>query len=598
MSTASPADEPFDLSRRLTGRNLYFDATGAVLEATPAATPAIVAAWRRYVATARAALGWPDGPIAARQHAHGVSLALAAPVDQLYTATEVNEWALWKALLQGGSPLAPPQAPGWPAAWDDTSALATLRALAQAESEPALARLVEAASAHGLDTLIDDDQVTLGGGKHGKSWPRGQLPAPGAVPWATLADVPTALITGSNGKTTTARLLAALARAHGWRAAHSSTDGVFVGARAIDRGDYSGPGGARLALRQPDVDAVVLETARGGILRRGLATSRADVAVVTNVSEDHFGEYGIDTLDDLAVAKLTVAHVLGERGTLVLNGADERLLRHAAQLPGRRSLFALDADAPALRAAREQGHATCGVRAEHLLVEGAGAPIDLGEVRAMPLTFDGAARYNVANIAAAVLAAHALGIVPETLRRVLAAFGSARGDNPGRLEHFTVGGLEVFMDFAHNPDGLHGLLEVAAHGRHGPLWLLLGQAGDRSDADIRALAAVAAAARPDHVVIKELVDYMRGRAAGEVPAVLRAALVDGGIPPGRIDSAPDEYAGVIRALATAPSGTTVVLPVHVNTNRTRVETLLDRLADCGWMAGTPLPAWTMAGQDA
>jgi UDP-N-acetylmuramyl tripeptide synthase len=589
----TPAAAPFDDSRRLTGCNLYFDVPGAVLEAVPeAASPGVVEAWRACVARARASLDWPDVVIAVRPHAHGVTLALTAPLDQLFTATEVNEWALWHALLEAGiAHWLQPHAPGFPAAWDEGSALHTLRACACAEREGALTALAREAERHGLDILIDDDDVTLGSGRGGRTWPRAGLPLPQQVPWNELSGIPIALVTGSNGKTTVSRLLAALARAHGWRTAHSSTDGVFIGTEPVAQGDYSGPAGARLALRLPDIDAAVLETARGGILRRGLAPTRADVAVVTNISDDHFGEYGIDDLDGLAQVKLTVARVLDADGTLVVNGDDALLLRHAERLPTRRALFALDADAPSLRALRAQGGATCGVRKGRLLLEHGGEVHDLGDVGAMPLAFGGVATYNVANLAAAALAGHALGIGADLLRTVFASFGSARGDNPGRLEHFVFGGIEAFVDYAHNPDGLRGLLEVATRNRRGPLMLLLGQAGNRGDAEIRALAAVAVRFGPDYIVLKDLAGYLRGREEGGVPVILRAALVESGIPAGHVETELDEFAGVLRLLAAAQPGATLVLPVHVKANRSRVGPLLDRFATEGWRAGTPLPGW-------
>ena len=173
-----------------------------------------------------------------------------------------------------------------------------LRALAAREARPRLMALLAAAGERGLPQVLDDDTADPR-----RRQRRTRLPARGvaselaAVPWSELHDVPTAIVTGSNGKTTTVRLLAACARAHGWPSAYCCTDGVFFdGQLAVASGDYSGPDGARRVLRERRAQAAIIETARGGILRRGLAISRAHVAVVTNVSADHFGEYGIDDL--------------------------------------------------------------------------------------------------------------------------------------------------------------------------------------------------------------------------------------------------------------------------------------------------------------
>lgn len=553
-------------------------------------------AWRARVQRMRAALGWPDGAPVVRRHASGASLALAAPLDQLLSATEVNEWALLSTLFHlssGDGPIAKASssfhAPGHPAAWDDAQALHTLSAFARGERQPDLVALAMAAQSRGLTVLIDDETLSFGVGAGSRTWPLASLPALHEVDWSGLHDAPIALVTGSNGKTTTTRLLAALARAHGWRAAYTCTDGVFVGATALAAGDYSGPAGARVALREQGVDAAILETARGGILRRGIAVQHADVAIVTNVSDDHFGEYGVHDLDDLVAVKLAVARTLGPRGVLVANADDASLARHVPALERRVAWFAFDADAPLLVAQRERGGATCGMRDGRLRLHADAVEHDLGVVEAMPLTFGGSARYNIANIAAAALAAHALGVGADTQRRVLASFGAARVDNPGRLQRWSVGGVEVLVDYAHNPDGLRGLLEVATRLGGARLGLVLGQAGNREDAEIRELAAVAAQFAPDRIVLKDIGGMLRGRDAGAVPAILREALLAHGIDGGRVVLQLDEFEAVRTAIAWARAGDTLVLPVHGTDVKSRVADLLERLMACRWQAGTPLP---------
>ena len=189
-----------------------------------------------------------------------------------------------------------------------------------------------AARRHGVTFLHGEELVSVGSGRGVRVWPEQDLPDPAAVDWSAVFDVPTALVTGSNGKTTVVRLLAAMASAAGRVAGLSSTDAVRVGDRTVDQDDYSGPSGARLLLRQPDVEVAVLETARGGLLRRGLAVQRADVAVVTNIADDHLGEFGVETLEALAETKLLVARALGGDGRLVLNADDPVLVPAAARL--------------------------------------------------------------------------------------------------------------------------------------------------------------------------------------------------------------------------------------------------------------------------
>ena len=587
-----PAALPFDDSRRLTGSNLYFEGAGAVLE-TVGVTPdsALLKGWRARVELVRRTLGWGNAPLVVRQHAGGATLAIGARVDQLFSATEVNEWAWLAALDSAGAPGAHLHAPGHPAAWDEGSALRTLRAFAAAERRPELFTLVQAAETRGLTVLIDDNTLSIGEGSGVRAWPLSQLPTVDTVHWSVLHDVPVALVTGSNGKTTTVRLLAAIARAHGWHAGYSCTDGVFVDGHAIGAGDFSGPAGARVVLRQPQVEAAVLETARGGMLRRGIAVQRANVAVVTNVSDDHFGEYGIHDLDGLAAVKLSVARVLGTHGLLVLNADDDVLVRQVdARSAPPLAWFALDEANPLLHAQRERGGSTCGMREGHLRLFHQGVDHDLGVVAQMPLSFAGSAGYNIANIAAASLAAAALGIPACTIADVLARFGSAHADNPGRLQHWRFGTLQVFVDYAHNPEGLRGLLGVATVSPgHGRLGLVLGQAGNREDADIRELAAVAASFHPQRVVLKDIEGFMRGRVAGEVAGILRDALVHNGVPVEAIVECLDELDAVRGLLAWARDGDVLVLPTHGVQARQAVVELLDGLQATGWSAGTALP---------
>ena len=592
MSTAAP---PFDDSRRLTGPNLYFAGTGAVLETGIGApvADALLEAWTRRIARARDALGWPDGPVLVRPHATGASLAFTAPADVLYAATEVNEWAWLDTLAEAGidtgeAALQPGHAP----VGDEDAALRLLRAVAAAEHLPRLASLREAAALHALPLLLDDERLSLGMGTGSRTWDNHALPAPDEVPWQALHAIPVALVTGSNGKTTSVRMLAAIAMAHGWHTANSCTDGLYLDARLIEDGDYSGPGGARALLRHPGAEAAILETARGGLLRRGLGVERADVALVTNVSPDHFGEYGIHDLDGLAQVKLTVARAIAADGTVVLN-ADNALLRaHAGTVAAQLAWFSGDDDHPLLRQARADGRGSCGVRDGHLLLFDGTRSHDLGAIADMPLTLSGLAMHNVQNCAGAALAASRMGIAPATIAAVLARFGSAHGDNPGRLQRWVLGdGVQAYVDYAHNPDGLQHLLELVrrAHGGPGRLHLLLGQAGNRSDEAIAELAATAAAFTPDRVVLKDMEGYQRGRASGAVAGVLRAALLRSGVPAEAIVECLDETAAARLILADARPGESLVLPVHGTGSRARVVMLLDRLQRLGWAPGEPLP---------
>jgi cyanophycin synthetase len=545
----------------------------------------------------RERLGWTSLGAVARTHALGASLAIAAPCDQLFLATEINEWALcasllerepqrWRGLQDSLAAAALADAPDpdtfiAPVLAEAGAALRFQR-LAEREARPGLIRLLAAAAGRALPHVLDESELTLGAGTGARSFPLAALPEPGSVPWAQLHDVPTALVTGSNGKTTTVRVLAACARAQGWRTGFNCTDGVFLDAEVLASGDYAGPAGARRVMREPRVQAAILESARGGILRRGIAVSHAHVAIVTNVSSDHLGEYGVHDLETLAEVKLTVASVLSPTDLLVVN-ADDALVRAKVPLLARRygfcpplGWFALAADHPVLRQSRAQGAPTCGARAGRLMLHHGGIEHELGPVAAMPLSVGGIAGYNVLNLAAAALAAARLGIAPARIAGVLARFGAAPADNPGRLVRIDIGGVRVLVDFAHNPDSLRGILGVASQlrGPEGRLAMLLGHAGNRLDSDLEEVAHVAAQFRPDLVVVKEIATHLRGRELGEVPRIIRAALLRHGLAESAVPVRESELEAARCALDWARPGDVIAMLVHSPAGRAAVLELL------------------------
>ena len=527
-------------------------------------------------------------------------LAISAPSDQLLLATEINEWALCAALVErdptrwGGLQAALAAAaiegadPGAGSAAfapviEERAALTRFGRLSAMEAVPKLRALLKRAADRALPHFIDDNELTVGAGVGSRTFALSHLPAVDEVPWSELSDVPTAIVTGSNGKTTTVRLIAACARAHGWRAAYNCTDGVYIGEELLASGDYSGPAGARLVLRDRRAQAAILEAARGGILRRGIAVSRADVALVTNVSSDHFGEYGIDDLDGLADTKLSVAAAVAPNGTLVLNADDDLLRTKARQLAPRfggaptLAWFALDAEQRHLREYRMQGAAICAVRRGRLILQQRDSEHDLGSVLGMPLSMNGLAAYNVSNLAGAALAALTLGIPAGTIASVFARFGDQFADNPGRMMRFQYRGAQVLIDYAHNPDGLRGFLSVADRLRgKGRLGLLLGHAGNRKDEDIADLAGVAAEFKPDLIVVKEDEAHLRGRAPGEIPRIIRAELLRLGLRPSALPVRDNELDAARYALDWAEPGDVLALPLHSPAARAAVVELLKR----------------------
>jgi cyanophycin synthetase len=566
-------------SRRLTGPGLLLDGPGAVLDIRledSEREPAI-SAWRSAAARLLQAVGWENEKLVSRAFAGGVSLALGAPLDGLYAATELNEraWATATAELEGR------RAPDFRA---DVASL--LNEIAN-ERNPDLVALYQAARSRGLTFLSGEDLVSVGSGTGAVVWPAEALPEPAEVNWAAAHDVPTVLVTGSNGKTTVVRLLGAMVTAAGKVAGITSTDGVTVGPTLLEAGDFSGPSGARMVLRQRQVQTAILETARGGILRRGLPVERADVAVVTNIADDHLGEFGVVSLPDLATTKLLVARPLGSTGTLVLNADDPLLAERAQSIAARINWFSLDPSSELVARHLEQGGTAVVTDGGRIVLAQGERRATLLEVAEIPITFAGVAKHNVANVLAAVAAAAALGITVPHITGALRQFGHQLDDNPGRANLIELGGIRILLDFAHNPHGMLALVAVAETIPSQRRLLLVGQAGDRSDEAIRELARAAWKLRPNHIVVKEMETYLRGRGPGEVPGLLADEFSRLGVPEEAISWAGPEITGVRRALEWARPGDLLVLAVHED--RPAVLDLLDRLAKSEWQAGEPIP---------
>jgi len=546
-------------SRRLTGASLFLAGPGAVIDIAvdDDERGLLIAAWEHHARRLVADLDWSENEFNARPFDGGVSLALAAPVDGLYTATELNEAAYEAARdwIEGGQRHLLRRASR------------ALRTDYRDEERPRLQRLLAAAEEHGTPVVLDDDILTLGTGAHGQSWDLFELPHPDDVPWRKLRAVPTVLVTGTNGKTTTVRLLAAIAREARRCAGVSSTDWLAMGDELLDRSDYAGPGGARRVLQDPRCELAILETARGGLLRRGLAVARADVGLITNIAADHLGEYGIHTVEDLTAVKWSITRALDRRSRLVLNAEDPRLMALVPRAPAPLTLFSLSPRAPAFSAHVAAGGRGFTVQRGRLVRIEGDEKTSFVSVKRIPVAYGGAARHNVANALAAAAVADALGIDTAAIARGLCSLGN--DDNPGRANCYDIDGVTVLLDFAHNPAGLEALLPVAAKLPAKRRMLVTGQAGDRSDEDIRDFARVAAPLRFDRILIKRMDGHARGRPEGEVAELMRQAFIDDGYSARALGRSRTELDAARAALRWARPGDLVVFLSHEKRDATR-----------------------------
>lgn len=536
-------------ARRLTGPNLHFDVPAAVLdvECTPAEADSLYPAWEACVRQMLESFTWPEPRFSRIDVAGGTSLAFTVPIDALYAASEINEWAFAAADAELSDRTQP----------DPDAALCEAREAHSDERNPELLALGQRAAAEDVTFLWDDDAVSLGLGAGSRTWPSDSLPDPDSLDWRAFHDVPTALVTGTNGKTTTVRLAQHILEARGNAVGLSSTDWIAVNDRIIDRGDWSGPGGARTVLRESEVDVAVLEVARGGLLRRGLGVPHASAALVTNISEDHLGDFGSRSLEELLNVKWIVSRAVRERGTLILNADDERLVARAADYPGRITWFSLDAGNQVVRRhLAGGGHAW--LLDDHTLVHGHGAEeTRLCLDRELPISLAGAARHNVANALAAGALAHCLGASHEEIRGGWCSM--TQDDNPGRCNVFDVGDTKVLVDFAHNPQAMRALFDMARAVPARRRALCFGQAGDRPDDLIRKMTRDAWQIGLDRVYVSELAAYHRGRQAGEVYSIIRDELLALGADPSAIELHELESESLAAAMDWAGEGDLVIM---------------------------------------
>jgi cyanophycin synthetase len=552
-------------SRRLTGPNLVWDHPGALLDVSfPEKDAGVVERWKREVLTLAALLDRledsdpnalsgdartsPIWPLAIKTRTHGAWLVIGGPVDRLYGLCDLSELAWNRAvqLQRGATALPDPD-------------LSLIEKALREEANPALTALQEAAATRNVPFFWDDDEVSLGMGKGSQTWPARSLPDPESIDWKAFHRIPVAVITGTNGKSTNVRMLCEMASAAQLMHGSTSTDWIRVGTDMLDSGDYSGPGGARAVLRDPRVEVAVLETARGGMLRRGRAVRHADVALITNVAEDHMGQYGIHTVSGLAEAKLIVRRVVARGGTLVLNADDPELVEAARQMPNQTIFwFSLDASNETVTRHIDQGGSACVVHNGTIEFVTNRQRTPVAELTEIPITLGGKARYNVANSLSATAVGLSLGFPLEAVRKGLTEFDSTPESNPGRSNYFDAGGVRILLDYAHNVHGLEAILETTASLGAKRRILTLSTAGDRTESEIRQLAARSAEAGIAEILVADCVGYERELGKGGVPRIMVDELSKHGI---RAESFASELEGARAAFSRARDGDLLILLV-------------------------------------
>ena len=370
--------------------------------------------------------------------------------------------------------------------------------------------------------------------------------------------VPIVAVTGTNGKTTTTRLIAHVARYAGHQVGMTTTEAVYIGSETVMRGDCTGPASAQAVLRDPTVTFAALETARGGLLRSGLGYDWANVGVVTNVAADHLGVRDIETLEDLARVKSLVTERVFQEGCAIFNAEDAMTPWLASRTSAKLAYFSLDPQNELFRLHVAAGGLGAVMdRHDTLCLYRATLRIPLVHARQIPITFDGKARFNIANALAAALAAFAAGIELDDIRGGLTTFHSTPFQTPGRANVYEFRDFKVMVDYCHNAHGMQQLGPFAQALRKARVIGVINSPGDRRDEDIRAFATVSAPFF-DQFLLRDDED-LRKRPAGEVVGLLKSALEAAGVGPERIEVVKNETEAVRRAIALARRDDLVVI---------------------------------------
>jgi cyanophycin synthetase len=338
--------------------------------------------------------------------------------------------------------------------------------------------------------------------------------------------IPIIAITGTNGKTTTTRLMAHIVKNNGYKVGFTTSDGIYVQNHMMEKGDTTGPISAEYILKDPTVEFAVLETARGGILRSGLGFSRCDIAIITNIQEDHLGLSDIHNLDDLSRVKSTVVKSVKKDGWAILNAEDEQCLKIANELSCNVAYFAMDENNPIVKQFSKEGKIVAVYENGFITIKKGEWKMRVERATHVPLTMGGKARFMISNVLAATLAAYLQGFKTDDISLSLQTFIPSAAQTPGRMNIFEFRKFKVLIDFAHNPAGYKGVEEYLSSVEATKKIGIIAGVGDRRDEDIKECASIAARMF-DHIIIRQE-KHLRGRTEEEIIGLIKEGIAKSG----------------------------------------------------------------------
>ena len=369
--------------------------------------------------------------------------------------------------------------------------------------------------------------------------------------------IPIISITGTNGKTTTAGMIAKILETEGLNVGLTTSIGTYVGDKCISKGDNTGFISARKVLGNNDIDVAVLETARGGIIKKGLGYDLADIGVITNISEDHLGVDGVETLDDLLMVKSLIAEAVKPNGCVVLNADDKKLIEILPRLKVTCILFSKEHDNQTLHEHLQNGGKGVFIEENTIFLAEKNEATSVINIKDIPATLGGIVECNVENSLAAVAVSYGLGIFPENVASALKLFTSDISNNPGRFNFFDMGYFKILVDYAHNIAGYNNVISVVRKISSGRLIGVVGMPGDRRDEHIEEVGEICGS-EFDYIYIKEDSD-LRGRKQGEVASIIKGGAIKGGVHKDRINIIFDEIQALKEAVENAERDDLIVI---------------------------------------
>lgn len=386
--------------------------------------------------------------------------------------------------------------------------------------------------------------------------------------------IPIIAITGTNGKTTTTRLIAHMVKNKGFRVGFTTSDGIYVQNHLLEKGDTTGPYSAEYILKDPTVEYAVLETARGGILRAGLGFSQCDIGVITNIQADHLGLSDIHNLDDLARVKSVVVRAVKPEGWAILNADDENCLKIAKELDCHVAYFSMDENQPNVRRLSKDGKIVCVYENGYVTIKKGDWKIRIEKVTQIPLTIGGKAKFMIANTLAATLAGYLAGFNSEDLSLSLQTFIPGAAQTPGRMNIFNFRNFKVMIDFAHNPEGYLGIEDFLSNIESPHKVGIIAGVGDRRDEDIKECGKIAGRMF-DHIIIRQE-KHLRGRTEEEIINLILEGIQESNSEI-TYEIIPKEIEAIKHAINIAKDGTFITALSDVVTNAIDiVQSYLDR----------------------